>query len=36
MKDGSEEKIDAVILVAWLHAPSSVSIGQSKLNKHFQ
>ena len=31
MKDGSEEKRMPLIWLYWLHAPSLVSIGQSKL-----
>jgi len=31
MKDGSEEKMMPLFWVHWLHAPSLVSIGQSKL-----
>jgi len=31
MKDGSEEKIKPFFWLHWLHAPSLVSIGQSKL-----
>jgi len=31
MKDGSEEKMMPLIWLYWLHAPSLVSIGQSKL-----
>jgi len=31
MKDGSEEKMMPLFWLHWLHAPSLVSIGQSKL-----
>jgi len=31
MKDGSEEKMMPLVWLYWLHAPSLVSIGQSKL-----
>jgi len=31
MKDGSEEKMMPLFWFHWLHAPSLVSIGQSKL-----
>ena len=30
MKDGSEEKMMPLIWLYWLHAPSLMSIGQSK------
>jgi len=30
MKDGSEEKMMLLFWLHWLHAPSLVSIGQSK------
>ena len=31
MKDGNDEKIMSLLWLHWLHAPSLVSIGQSKL-----
>ena len=31
MKDGSEEKMMPLFWLHWMHAPSLVSIGQSKL-----